>query len=304
MEGEVNVIKNILSAIPKFHFTLVNFFNKLKNDENLKESERKKVIAELTDHAKEMDTYFLNKNRIKTINTFQSYVRVLTKEERSNFYKELCYERKRLADEFNKSYKELFSEVKLDETKTEDNSKIPNYIKRYVELLQNSIGYFGTIINIVFKPYFNEIDKLEEDAIPIQNYFELLANVDTESCYNVLRKNNFINSDTTKKVFNSLFNTKGGVKEKISWTGSLNELARFIFLLHNNNKEKESEAVCKRKKGIYEIACKCFSHNGNAIDTGVLRNNNRDVKDEERYKILIKAIAHLKKPEATTRKKI
>ncbi|WP_288097678.1 hypothetical protein, partial [Hydrotalea sp.] len=157
--------------------------------------------------------------------------RVLTKEQRSNFYKELCYERKRLAVEFNKSYDEPFPKVVLYEIKTDDNSIKPIYIERYVELLKNSIGYFGSIIYRVFEPYFNEIDKLEEDAIPIQNYFELLANVDTESCYNVLRNNNFINKATTKNVFNSLFNIKGGVKEKISWEGDLNELARFISLL-------------------------------------------------------------------------
>lgn len=140
----------------------------------------------------------------------------------------------------------------------------------------------------------------ETSKILVNSYFNLLVNIDTESCFNVL-KGNFIDENTTKRTFNSLFNPKG-IVEKISWIGSLPELSRFVFLLHSDYADYGHKSVCSDDKNKYEIASNCFTHNGKRIDATKLAKNNRAVENIERSNLLLRALKHLQRPMPTTSK--
>jgi len=91
----------------------------------------------------------------------------------------------------------------------------------------------------------------------IESSFKLLVSVFTTDCYTTLVSNDFINSSTGKKDFEKIFKGKE-VINKIDWIGTMEELARFVFLLHNDYNEKENTAVCKSVKNLPLVASKCF----------------------------------------------
>lgn len=191
--------------------------------------------------------------------------------------------------------------------------KATKYKNQWVEIANK---FSDTAFSLDFtKPYIMQnvvflimvVQFLEENImkdntpeLPINPYFKLLTNIDTESCFNVL-KGNFINENTTKKNFNSLFDKKG-VTEKISWKGSLPELARFIFLLHSDYLKDNHKSVCSEGQHKYKTASICFVHNGKDIDADRLEKNNRLIENKERSRLLYKALKHLQKPMPTTLK--
>jgi hypothetical protein len=122
------------------------------------------------------------------------------------------------------------------------------------------------------------------------DYFELKQGISPESCFNVLFNNNFI--DSPKKTFYSLF--KKGNIEKVNWVGGLHELARFVFLLHEDYAIENSISVCKRPKKMWEVASSLFLLNQEEINPTQLKNSNRNPKDIFRMALLIKAVRHLR----------
>ncbi len=130
--------------------------------------------------------------------------------------------------------------------------------------------------------------------------FKLKVEIDSESCYHLLLTN-FIDTSTTKKSFKSLFDEKEK-SEKVEWVGTLAELARFTFLLHNDHESTGNKASCIKSQGIYKTASNLFSYKGKTIDSEKLKNNNREIKDRERLTLLLKAVKHLQAPVSNTRK--
>ncbi|MEO8852587.1 MAG: hypothetical protein ABI359_02355 [Ginsengibacter sp.] len=191
--------------------------------------------------------------------------------------------------------------------------KATKYKNQWVEIANRfsdtTIGLDSTkpyimqnVVSLLMVVQFLEENLMEDNIpeLPINSYFNLLTNIDTESCYNVL-KGNFINENTTKKNFNSLFDKKG-VTEKISWKGSLPELARFIFLLHSDYLKDNHKLVCSEGQHKYKTASICFTHKGKDIDADRLEKNNRLIENKERSRLLYKALKHLQKPIPTTSK--
>lgn len=119
--------------------------------------------------------------------------------------------------------------------------------------------------------------------------------IDSNECFNALR-DDFIEHRTSAHDFDSLFTGKSNVK--ISWTGTVNELARFIFHLH---KSKNGTPACTDTDNKYKFAVSRFLINGKKI-TADLKNNNRTLVDKAREEKLIRAVEHLKKTIPTTRK--
>jgi hypothetical protein len=148
------------------------------------------------------------------------------------------------------------------------------------------------------------VDSLKKQDITTKNTvdnFKLLVKVFTTDCYNTLLNNYFINTTTGKRDFERIF--KGGTRiKKIDWIGTLPELSRFVFFLHNNHIEDGNIAVCEKNKNTYLIASICFSHNGKEINPKQLANNNRKLDSNTRTKYLINAVKHLKKPSPGTSK--
>jgi len=131
-----------------------------------------------------------------------------------------------------------------------------------------------------------------------QSSFKLLDNVLTTDCFTTLLNHNFINKNTQKKDFAQIFKGKE-VIIKIDWAGNLQELARFVFLLHNDYEKPDNKAVCEHVKNLKIITSKCFTYKNKEINPYQL--NNRNLKDTTRYALLLKAIAHLQNPKNTTR---
>lgn len=152
----------------------------------------------------------------------------------------------------------------------------------------------------LFEPYFKKFEKGKSATDKEAFSFELIANISTIDCFNSLVKNKFITKTSDYRVFDKIFSAKK-VETRIDWIGTLPELARFVFLLHNGDKSSEMPPVCVKNKKVWIIASQCLTLDGNEIVPSAIQNNNRELKNIKRKESLINAIKHLQKPKPTTK---
>ena len=159
---------DLKTAIAKFHFTLFNLFAKFQKENSLTDLKRKEAIIKLTNHVWLMDKLLINENRIATIGILQKKVLALDKTSRNELFKTLCIDRKELVDHFKSSFcTHTYKDFILVPDKGIS-------ITSYIKILETSIGFFGTIINEVFKPFYKELDKLEQENTSTKKWEELI----------------------------------------------------------------------------------------------------------------------------------
>jgi hypothetical protein len=131
--------------------------------------------------------------------------------------------------------------------------------------------------------------------------YKLIDNISTKDCFLHLKKNSFIDNDTMLKDFDNLFREKES--KQINWIGSLPELARFIYLLHNDYLKEEIVACCEYTKDLFTIGSECFTLNNQPITKLQLQNNNREITDKTKMNKLKIGLNYLQNPKSTTLKR-
>lgn len=131
--------------------------------------------------------------------------------------------------------------------------------------------------------------------------YKLIDNISTKDCFSHLKKNSFIDNETMLKDFDNLFREKES--KQINWIGSLPELARFIYLLHNNYLKEEIVACCEYTKDFFKIGSECFTLNNQPITKSQLQNNNREITDKNKMNKLKIALNYLQNLKLTTLKR-
>lgn len=161
-----------------------------------------------------------------------------------------------------------------------------------------ALFYAYTLFQILEKLGVQTLKEKAVDNRSTAGNFELMYQMSTKDTYNSLLNNKFIDDSTNPKMFDQIFR-KGELVNKINWIGKSYELARFVFFLHTNIPEKNHTAVCLEAELKYLKTAYYFTINGATVDPIKLANSNRSY-NEERDKLLLTAISHLKKREINT----